>query len=73
MRYEVIGGESCWSKYKPDCVDDFLSLSSCQRFLVVFLSVLLIGGGTAGCVIAANGGIRSGTTTSTGKFNLRKS
>ena len=69
MRYEVIGGESCWSKYKPDCVDDFMSLPSKQRCLVVVLSVLLIGGGTAGCVIVANGGISLGTTTSTGKFN----
>ena len=67
MRYEVIGGESCWSKHKPDCVDDFLSLSPNQRCLVVVLSILLIGGGTAGCVIAANGGI-SATTTTTGKL-----
>ena len=69
MRYEVIGGESCWSKYKPDCVDDFMSLPSKQRCLVVVLSVLLIGGGTAGCVIAANGGIRSGSATHTGKLD----
>ena len=69
MRYEVIGGESCWSKHKPDCVDKFLTLSSFQKCLVVVLSVLVIGGGTAGCVIAANGGIRLGSTTSTGKFN----
>ena len=29
----------------------------------------LIGGGTAGCVIAANGGIRTETATYTGKFD----
>ena len=29
----------------------------------------LLGGGTAGCVIAANGGIRSGTPTQTGKLD----
>merc|ERR1719362_1701320 len=42
-----------------------MSLSPNQRCLVVFLSILLIGGGTVGCVIAANGGIRSGTATHT--------
>ena len=66
MRYEVIGSESCWSKHKPDCVDDFLSLPPISRCMVVVLSIILIGGGTAGCVIAANGGIY--TTTTTGKL-----
>ena len=67
MRYEVIGGESCWSKHKPDCVDDFNSLPTTARCWVVLLSILLIGGGTAGCVIAANGGIY--TTSSTSKLD----
>ena len=56
MTYEPIE-KSWWEENKPDFVDDFMSLPRNSRILVILMSVILIGGGTAGCVIAANGGV----------------
>ena len=56
MTYEPIE-KSWWQENKPDFVDDFMSLPRNSRILVILMSVVLIGGGTAGCVIAANRGV----------------
>ena len=49
--------KSWWAENKPDFVDDFMSLPRNSRILVILMSVVLIGGGTAGCIIAAKGGV----------------
>jgi hypothetical protein len=54
MIYEPIE-KSWWEENKPEFVDDFMSLPRNSRILVIFMSVVLIGGGTAGCIIAAGG------------------
>ena len=56
MTFEPIE-KSWWAENKPDFVDDFMSLPRNSRILVILMSVVLIGGGTAGCVIAAKGGV----------------
>ena len=56
MTYEPIE-KSWWAENKPDFVDDFMSLPRNSRILVILMSVVLIGGGTAGCIIAAKGGV----------------
>ena len=43
----------CDATNRPDCVSDFLSLSPKKRFLFIFLSFILIGGGTFGCFFFA--------------------
>ena len=44
-------------------------LNSLKLFYKLSRFEKYIGGGTAGCVIAANGGIRSGSATNTGKLD----
>ena len=56
MIYEPIE-KSWWKENKPEFVDDFMSLPRNSRILVIFMSVVIIGGGTAGCIIAAKGGV----------------
>ena len=56
MTYEPVE-KSWWELNKPKFVDDVMSLPRNSRILVILMSVVLIGGGTAGCVIAANGGV----------------
>ena len=58
LTYEPIE-KSCWERHKPEFVDDFMTLSSKSKICFIFLSLLVIGGGTAGCIIAANGGTSS--------------
>ena len=53
--------QSWWEQNKPDCVDDFKTLSFRSKALCIILSIVLVGGGIVGCIIAANGGIRTGS------------
>ena len=54
MVYEPKGNQSCCDgKNGPDCVNDFIGMSKKSRFFVVALSIILIGGGTVGCLYFA--------------------
>ena len=52
--------QSWWERNKPDFCDDFMTLSTKSKICCSLMSVVLIGGGIAGCIIAASGGIRTG-------------
>ena len=56
MTYEPFE-KSWWELNKPKFVDDFMSLPRNSRILVIFMSVVSIGGIIAGCIIAAKGGV----------------
>ena len=52
--------QSWWEQNKPEFVNDFMTLSNKSKLCCIVLSIVLIGGGIVGCIIAANGGIRIG-------------
>ena len=66
MVYEPIGSKSCW--HRPDFVKDYQSLSTGQKTLVWILSIILIGGGILGCVLAAGNGVSSSSGPTTNEM-----
>ena len=65
MRYEPPGyGPSWWDENKPDCFKDYEELSCKFKVMFIMLSIILVGGGTLGCIIAAGGLNVSGKATS---------
>ena len=65
MIYEPPGyGPSWWEDNRPDCFKDYEELSCKFKVMFIMLSIIMVGGGTLGCIIAAGGlNISGGATT----------